>query len=360
MPAAHTFTLHPAYLRHLVDYVRAQGLDGAELYGEDTLQRIARADLMSRHALPEWEEMVRTAQARTGDGAVMLKMAEHLKPWDIGAMGFITLASQNLRQAFDVLAHFYSLLNDAYTLHGSVVEGRGFEVRMVPAAGARSPLLEVYTLALISWQARWLSRRPDLVFDATFSFPAPVAHSERLSFQATFGGQLVFDSPASTIKGAADYAALPVCTTDGGVSDALRLQLEARMAQLHSGSHLLVHRIERILKPRLENGDVAIKDIAREAGLPVRTLQNQLKDSGLSYRVVLDRCRHAQALIFVLDQSNSLTQVAQMLGFATQSSFHHAFLRWTGMGPSDYRRSKGHLGGANPVTLQGKRMSQHG
>lgn len=357
MPAAHTFTLNPAYLRHLVDYVKAQGFDGAELYGEDTLQRIARADLMSRHPLPEWEDMVRKAQARTGDGGLMLKMAEHLKPWDIGAMGFITLASQNLRQAFDALANFYSLLNDAYTLHGAVVDGQCFEVRMLPAAGVHSPLLEVYTLALISWQARWLSRRPDLVFDASFSFPAPVAHSERMAFEATFGGQLVFDSPVSTIKGPVDYATYPVCTIDAGVSDALRLQLEARMAQLHSGSQLLVHRIERILKPRLEHGDVAIKDVAREVNLPVRTLQNQLKDSGLSYRVVLDRCRHAQALIFVLDQSNSLTQVAQMLGFATQSSFHHAFLRWTGMAPSDYRRRKGHLGSANPVTLQGKRMS---
>lgn len=121
----------------------------------------------------------------------------------------------------------------------------------------------------------------------------------------------------------------------------------AEMASLQDTSTSFVHKVERIIKPRLENGQVNLDDIAAEAGVSVRTLQTRLEESGLNFRTLLDRMRHAQVLLYMGDIDISLIHMAHMLGFATQSSFHHAFKRWTGMTPGQYRKQRLRAGISN-------------
>lgn len=154
--------LSPLYVRHLVAYLRTAGADPEALYGTEMIQRYAQAEVSSRHPVHEWDAMVARAEAATGDEALLLTLAEFLKPWDVGAIGFISMASPTLRQAFEALATFYGVLNDAYSL------------------------------ALIGWHARWLAGQPRLIFDADFAFPAPLSHSAATAYSATFGGELAF------------------------------------------------------------------------------------------------------------------------------------------------------------------------
>lgn len=329
----------PAYAHHLFDYLRSIGFDPLALYGAETVRRYAEADLGSRPPVHEWDAMAARAEAATGDAALLLKIAQYLRPSDVGAIGFVTMASATLRQAFDALATFFNLLNDAYSLHGRVEGGR-FVAELRPTGAQRYPRLEGYTLALICRHARLLARSPRLAFDAGLGFAEPPAYSMRLAYRATFRGELRFGQPTSTLSGPAAYADLRVAIGDSGVAETLRQALQSRLSVLHSRSQLFVHQVERSLQPRLENGEISLEDVAAEMGLPARTLQMRLQRSGTSFRQLLDRSRHAQALLLVADPAIPLTQVGQMLGFATQSSFHHAFRRWVGMAPSTYRRGK--------------------
>jgi AraC-like DNA-binding protein len=119
------------------------------------------------------------------------------------------------------------------------------------------------------------------------------------------------------------------------------------MASLQDTSTSFVHKIERIIKPRLETGAVGLEDIAAQAGVSVRTLQTRLEESGLNFRALLDRMRHAQVLLYMGDLDISLIDMAHMLGFATQSSFHHAFKRWTGQTPGAFRKQRVKAGISN-------------
>lgn len=341
-------TSSPAYVRHLFDYLRRLGADPVVLYGADVVRRYAEAELTSRHPVHEWDAMAARAEEVTGDGALLLKLAQYLRPSDAGAIGFITMASATLHHAFDALATFFNLLNDAYTLQGGV-HGERFHVELRPTGAQRYPRLESYTLALICRHARLLARSPRLVFDAALGFDEPPAYSVRLAYRATFRGELRFGQPWSAISGPRAHAGLRVSIGDAGVAETLRLALQSRLAALHSRSELFVHQVERALQPRLENGDVSLEEVAAEMGLSARTLQMRLQRSGTSFRLLLDRSRHAQALLLVADPAIPLTQVGQMLGFATQSSFHHAFRRWVGVAPSEYRRDKQRLGTANAL-----------
>lgn len=349
LPQASLCTVHLGYLLMLIDCLRQDGVDVDALFGSDYLQALGALDPNTRRPIEEWEALVDRAQPHS-ERDVALRMAEFVKPWDTGPIGFITMASHNLREAAEALAQFYNLLNDVYTLDAELA-GTRFEIAMRPLSAHISPSLERLTLATICWHARWLSRRADLHFDAAFAFGMP-EHSLTAALQKTFGGSLTFNAPRSCLLGPAEYETLPVSRGDHGVQETLRAQLMAEMASLQDTSTSFVHKIERIIKPRLETGEVNLDDIAVEAGVSVRTLQTRLEESGLNFRTLLDRMRHAQVLLYMGDADISLIDMAHMLGFATQSSFHHAFKRWTGMTPGQYRKQRLRAGISNRTTAR--------
>jgi AraC-like DNA-binding protein len=46
------------------------------------------------------------------------------------------------------------------------------------------------------------------------------------------------------------------------------------------------------------------------------------------------------AIGYLKDGNDSICEIALLLGFADQSAFHHAFKRWTGQTPGEYRKFK--------------------
>jgi AraC-like DNA-binding protein len=337
-PPSGLCTLHLGYLQLLLDLLRQQGLDPAQIYPGEVLTRLQGLDPNTRRPVEEWDQMMALAEPHLEGRDLPLLMGEFIKPWDTGAIGFITMASRTLREAGEALAQFYNLLNDAYTLQATV-QGDHFDLRLLPIGRIRSARLERMTVATMAWHSRWLARRSDLRFQAAFAFAEP--QPEQLhAYRTTFGDALVFNAPQTCLRGPMAYADHSVSRGDHGVGDTLRAQLMADMASLHDTSASFVHKVERLLLPRLPTGEIALEDIAQEAGVSVRTLQSRLEESGLTFRALLDRTRHAQVLVHLADPRLPLTEIGQMLGFATPSSFHHAFRRWTGMAPSAYRKRK--------------------
>ena len=70
-----------------------------------------------------------------------------------------------------------------------------------------------------------------------------------------------------------------------------------------------------------------------------RTLRRRLADQGSVFKELVEDIRHKLALHYVHDRNISLKQVAYLLGYADLAALNHAFRRWTGSSPSDYRRS---------------------
>ena len=50
------------------------------------------------------------------------------------------------------------------------------------------------------------------------------------------------------------------------------------------------------------------------------------------------RARYQKASSYLKDSSQSIDQLAQLLGYSEAASFIHAFQRWSGMSPSVFRK----------------------
>jgi AraC-like DNA-binding protein len=100
----------------------------------------------------------------------------------------------------------------------------------------------------------------------------------------------------------------------------------------------LAFQVRELITALLPSGQPMIDDVARELGMGSRTLRRRLADQGLIYKEIVEDVRHKLALHYMRDKRISLKQMAYLLGYSDLAAFNHAFHRWTGSSPRDYRR----------------------
>lgn len=120
-------------------------------------------------------------------------------------------------------------------------------------------------------------------------------------------------------------------------------------------AQLMTERLERERQARMRQGSTDIRVLVRELlvadadGYPAldvvasqlfmstRTLKRKLQQADTTFQAELDAARlgHARRLLGMSELG--IEEIAGRLGFAEPASFTHAFRRWTGMTPSEWR-----------------------
>ncbi len=67
-----------------------------------------------------------------------------------------------------------------------------------------------------------------------------------------------------------------------------------------------------------------------------RTLQRRLRDFGFSFEELIDDTRYVEAVRRLSTGTETMKEIAFMLGYSDQAHFNRAFRRWTGLAPRDY------------------------
>lgn len=100
----------------------------------------------------------------------------------------------------------------------------------------------------------------------------------------------------------------------------------------------LIEAVRRVLSAIEGDGDASLDSVAQAVNLSPRTLQRHLRAMGTTLRREHDRVRLSKAEILLADPHYSLMEIAFLLGFSEQSTFHRAFRRWSGMSPYMFRQ----------------------
>ena len=78
--------------------------------------------------------------------------------------------------------------------------------------------------------------------------------------------------------------------------------------------------------------------VAKLLRTPSRTLRRQLRLQNTSFRQLSDELRLYVALRYLRDTEMTNEDIAFAVGFSDAANFRHAFRRWTGKAPNDFRR----------------------
>jgi AraC-like DNA-binding protein len=81
----------------------------------------------------------------------------------------------------------------------------------------------------------------------------------------------------------------------------------------------------------------SIEAMADELKLNSRTLRRKLEAEETSYRVILGEVRMRLAIDYLRETTMTNEEIASRLGYSDAANFRHAFARWTGKSPSEYR-----------------------
>jgi AraC-like DNA-binding protein len=313
----------------------------AELCGVDARDVLARAGVAPALLLdPDgripvhvsmaiWEEL----RARSGNAALQLTAPMVLPVGAYRVLDYLVGASATVGDGVRRLARFFGIINPAIALTVHASE-RGVSLVAALKTGQAMPALYVdYLFAAVVGRLRTFFRPQLRLVGVDLRQPAPL---DVAPYQHAFRTGPRFGADADRIHFSADEWRAPLETSDPQLAQVLEARALTRLQQLTDGEKGVSPEVRGAIMGTLPDG-AHVEDVARALHMSVRTLQRKLEKAGTTYRAALDALRSELACQYLKDEAVSICEVALLLGFSEQSSFHRAFERWTGEAPGRWR-----------------------
>ncbi|WP_438279522.1 AraC family transcriptional regulator [Pseudomonas alabamensis] len=271
--------------------------------------------------------------ARLGDDEFFGMDGRGLRHGSLAFIGRITRVQPTVGAGLEVLLEFLGLmladLRPRLVRHAGVAEIVLDEPLPSPRRAFTYFTLWMFVHGVLCWLAG--RRLPILAIELRCEVP-PFCEDYRVMFSE----HLRFDRPRSRML-----------LADDGLEAGIRrgpAELKRFLAQA-PGNILVKYRdpdsLARRLRRQLLQLEPArwpdVDGLARELYLSASTLRRRLAEEGTSFQALKDSARRELAIAWLGEERQSLSELAERLGFADASSFYKAFRKWFGCNPGQYR-----------------------
>ena len=316
-------------------FLEAGGGDASRHLGEAGIAREALAAEEALIPLHQAAHFIERTARREGIGNLGLEVGARTPAAALGLFGMVLQQSLNLKDLLDKVIQWVPMLNS------------GAEVWLEPAGspaslrlcirhhvGTGRSMVNDYGLMLLIDAVRmaagpdWrpdkvsldLTERRDLsgfealsgaTFESNPDFAAIVIPRDLLGAPVSRSGKR---PPMETVAEEKLRAGAPPMDLVGSVASAILVSMETRIPTVDEAAELV--------------------------GTSVRSLQRGLGKQGTVYRELVERVRYDTARDLLGDPGIPVSEIAVRLGYSDLPNFSHAFLRWSGMPPSQFRRQR--------------------
>ncbi|MEX1670083.1 AraC family transcriptional regulator [Zhongshania guokunii] len=260
-----------------------------------------------------------------------------------GIWGLALICSENLQQAFQVAQEFIELTHSFVGLELNV-DGAAASLALrdnYPAGAVRNFVVErdlIVTLVVATEAAA--QKLPLMHLEVAIPEPAHAKEIERL-----VGCPVVFNARHTRVSFAREILQITLPQANAVTWSACVRQCRELISRQH-GERSFTHRVQRAI---VDSAFKGIGAVAQRLAIPERTLRRLLQHEGASYRALSQQLRLDLAQQYLADDSLGLDQLAEKLGYSEAANFSHAFKRWSGMTPGEYRLSCKHANSKIPL-----------
>jgi AraC-like DNA-binding protein len=290
-----------------------------------------------------WTQEVHAAVALLPGPARGLEIGAQIQLQHAGPLGYMVVNTQTFGELLDtylLLEKWFYGRNWAQLSRIATTDGVQVCLAWDQQFGVPDQVLEqLHTMALLT-----------LVRSACPTLARPLRvdlmnapNGEARACRAAFECPVRFSQKALRIVFAAEALHLPVDLKRAALSPAWRSRqrtLREILSNTSPNAMQFVRAVQQAIVHTLPIGAPA-DAVATRLNLSRRTLQRRLTDAGCSYRQLLEGLRERHACHLLDDPSLSIKEIAFLLGYAEQSAFNHACLRWNQMSPRQLRHSFG-------------------
>jgi AraC-like DNA-binding protein len=340
LPAVPTINL-ASLMYGLDDYLRERGADPDQILARAELATGDLTDPERRVPLIRFLKLLEICADALGDPHFGLRFGIQYDPRHAGVVGNVALASRTVRRALQTIARYLPTMVDSAVYRLEVEHGMAFAYSYYV-----DPLMMTFQqkndwgVAFVCNVIRHGLGEPDWV-PAEVVLPqlaveGAAARRERMGLlRAT----LRTGHAWAGIRFDAEVLERPMKTADAAIERLMRHYGDLQLAGLETkrDEH---ERLRRSIAQLVVDGDSGVERLAQSVGWSVRTLQRRLAARGLNYSDLLAQVRKTLALNLLENPSLGIAQIAYFLGYSEVSTFNHAFRRWVGQPPRDYRNSR--------------------
>lgn len=278
--------------------------------------------------VPQWTQEVQATVALAPGPGRGLEIGALAQLRHVGPLGYIAANSHTLKE----LLHTYILLEKWFygeSIATMTVTDTEFEIAWAQSAvGDIDRFVEqIHTVAMFTVLCEAC---PAAAHPTRVEIINPEL-GERDLYEAAFGCPVEFSQSTFRLVFPLEALAAPVDTGSTAMADAWRTR-QRTLRETQPLATQFVHAVQEAILSHLPEGAPADL-VAESLNLSRRTLQRRLFEAGCNYRQLLDGIRERHVNNLLDDPQLSLKEIAFLLGYAEQSSFNHAYLRWKKTAP---------------------------
>lgn len=339
---AESSTVSTAALQPLLFVLRQREIDPAPILDRCNIRLESVVNVRSRIALEQYRAVWNQALGATGDAALGVHVGLKSEPSAFGPVGYILTNAKDCGTALLLWNQFSKLILDiplfALSKDGDIAN---ITVARTTEASPDSirPMTEfvVFSLLRVAVFLANIDPGPQSgLLGLQFRHHRPSADVVAEYESAAYTQNISFAAEANRILFKADYLQRPIAYADAQMLDLMVRRSDQMLRELAVETDL-VARVKAVIRRRLGGTAPNVEQVAKDCNMSRASLQRKLAASGSGFQKLLDEVRLDFAEEYLRGPKPSLDELSFLLGYSDSSAFHHAFKRWTGMGPLAYR-----------------------
>lgn len=325
-------SVRSASLVNYVEVVRSLGLNPMPRLRAAGISYHALLDTDTKIPADSVSRLLESTARAAGVEDLGLRMAETRQPANLGPLAIALREEPTLRRAVEAMARYMRLHNEA--LATRIDEGEGLVVircdmlgRLHGQTRQSSELVVgvVYRNLQIFLGPAWRPR------SICFTHSAPASWTTHLR---VFGMAPLFSQEFDGIVCSSDDLEVAMPSYDPGLARQAHHYLDTLLAQ---GNATMADKVRQVVLTLLPLGLCSVERVAQQLGVDRRTVHHHLSTSGQSYSSLLADIRRELAERYTANAERPLSEVAQLLGFASLSAFSRWFRLQHGCSVSRWR-----------------------
>jgi AraC-like DNA-binding protein len=278
--------------------------------------------------------MIRNALRLSNDPAIALQVGQRMRVTAYGMYGYALLSSATQAEARDFSARYIRIVGP-FCDFSIVYEGASVIVTIEPMHWP-NPAEDVHRFAIefaLSAHLTVIRDRSGQAFRFSRVLLDYAAPPHAAVYESVFECPVLFKQRNCGYEHDRDDS--PLALADPRTHAMAHEMCEQLLSEVNYAGGVAAD-IRRILIEQ-PGRYPSIDAIAEKLAMYPRALRRKLEAEGTSYRDLLAEIRMRLAIEYLRKTQMTNEEIASRLGYSDAANFRHAFMRWTGKSPSDFR-----------------------
>jgi len=330
-------TILALHLKPLLLYVNSKGFDSNDLLSAVEIDPSIFDSTRSRLTYDEVDRLYYQASLMTNDDNLGLHLGEHYTVESLSVIGQIIMNCSTVREIHEKLDVYGDILRKGDG--SSICEDENCLVTIEYFTEYRHPTSEKQFIdCMISVWITIMSRLTGTriqPIEVRLKHKAPQDTSE---YRRILQAPVLFEQSMNSVIVERSYLDLPILYPN---SELLNLLEEHAMRILNEiqDDKPFTKKTSQFIISKLPDEVPNITTAAKEFTMSLRNFQRKLKNENTTYRNIVDQVYKSIAITHLKNEDISISEIAFLLGFSDNSSFHRSFKRLMGLTPAEYRSS---------------------